>query len=363
MNPQPNDLMLIMQLLQNQNNAGNNGNPSPGEAQLPLNQAPVGNESQVAHQLLLKLIGPTGQTANTADSQTSLGAAQTPPAARVPSAPPPSVGGISVESIQPPANQNSSNAPPVEVKEPVSFVPCRARSTYPGHDSNTAYFTIPRSIKHGANLYCSHAQCRKDGVKFCYCIVCGIPVAKRNFRQRHEHAIEVSAMGLESSHNAQALPPPLLMNASSVSPAGRGPLNDSVPTTKSVPATETIQSPPVNAMNMSKPPKDAVPIESKPAAKRPMIIIDPRWERWATLLHERPSDSESDELSKWLLKVMDVSCPEGEAKHRRKKRKSSPERGDTLEVISTEGSRSPGPSTLESGIQEEGNSSSDDDSE
>lgn len=51
----------------------------------------------------------------------------------------------------------------------------------------TAYFTIPHAVKHGQDLVCSYPACAAQGVKFCYCIHCGIPVAKRNFRQRHGH--------------------------------------------------------------------------------------------------------------------------------------------------------------------------------
>lgn len=38
-----------------------------------------------------------------------------------------------------------------------------------------------------------------------------------------------------------------------------------------------------------------------------------RLTRWATLLRERPSDTQGDEMSKWLLSVLQVSNPGGES--------------------------------------------------
>jgi hypothetical protein len=38
-------------------------------------------------------------------------------------------------------------------------------------------------------LFCSHQTCRNGGVKFRFCTVCQVPVAKRNFRQRHMHGM------------------------------------------------------------------------------------------------------------------------------------------------------------------------------
>jgi hypothetical protein len=51
----------------------------------------------------------------------------------------------------------------------------------------SAHFVIPENIFHGEELFCSHQTCRNGGVKFRFCTVCQVPVAKRNFRQRHMH--------------------------------------------------------------------------------------------------------------------------------------------------------------------------------
>jgi len=45
-------------------------------------------------------------------------------------------------------------------------------------------------MKHGEELFCSYKACRNGGVKFRFCSVCQVPVAKRNFRQRHMHGID-----------------------------------------------------------------------------------------------------------------------------------------------------------------------------
>ena len=54
----------------------------------------------------------------------------------------------------------------------------------------TANFYIPRDVKHGDSLTCSYPACRAFGVKFCFCVYCNIPVAKRCFRKRHHHSEE-----------------------------------------------------------------------------------------------------------------------------------------------------------------------------
>ena len=51
-------------------------------------------------------------------------------------------------------------------------------------------------MKHGDELVCSFSPCRDDGVKFRYCSVCSVPVAKRNFRMRHHHST------MENSQNS-----------------------------------------------------------------------------------------------------------------------------------------------------------------
>ena len=52
----------------------------------------------------------------------------------------------------------------------------------------TAHYTIQVDFtKHGSELFCSHEQCRNEGIKFLYCAYCKVPVAKKSFYSRHRH--------------------------------------------------------------------------------------------------------------------------------------------------------------------------------
>jgi hypothetical protein len=67
------------------------------------------------------------------------------------------------------------------------MLPCRARGMPQDHQFAQAHFVVPQNIQHGDELVCSYSACRDAGVKFCFCTHCRIPVAKRNFRIRHNH--------------------------------------------------------------------------------------------------------------------------------------------------------------------------------
>ncbi len=71
----------------------------------------------------------------------------------------------------------------------VTIVPCRARGMPVDHNLKTAYFFIPENSEHGDELMCAYPSCRNAGVKFRYCLHCKVPVAKRNFRNRHRHGV------------------------------------------------------------------------------------------------------------------------------------------------------------------------------
>jgi hypothetical protein len=73
-------------------------------------------------------------------------------------------------------------------------------------------------MSHGEELFCSHQTCRNGGVKFRFCTVCQVPVAKRNFRKRHMHGMQDSKTprkrgkgkrSLTSQQQSFALVPPL----------------------------------------------------------------------------------------------------------------------------------------------------------
>jgi len=85
------------------------------------------------------------------------------------------------ESHKPVENNNTNKA-----KEDRTM-PCRARGMPKDHNAQTACFHIPADIAHGEGLHCSHPGCRAKGIRFRFCSVCSVPVAKRNFSTRHHH--------------------------------------------------------------------------------------------------------------------------------------------------------------------------------
>jgi len=66
-------------------------------------------------------------------------------------------------------------------------ISCRARHMPITHNEVSAYFEITSDTAHGAELCCSHPECRKNGTKFRYCAYCKVAAAKRNFITRHGH--------------------------------------------------------------------------------------------------------------------------------------------------------------------------------
>ena len=102
----------------------------------------------------------------------------------------PGVGGNNVNPSNP-SSSNNTNTDPMNKKKKKKNgklrVPCRARGLPMAHNFKSAYFIIPPNIEHGDELLCSFPLCRSAGAKFRYCLHCKVPVAKRNFRNRHKH--------------------------------------------------------------------------------------------------------------------------------------------------------------------------------
>ena len=99
-----------------------------------------------------------------------------------------------------------------------AIIPCRARGMPADHNFKTAYFVIPDGIEHGDELVCNYPACRQAGVKFRYCLHCKIPVAKRNFRNRHRHGVPGGSPGSDSEESEEE----------SVAPAGANPADGNV---------------------------------------------------------------------------------------------------------------------------------------
>jgi hypothetical protein len=175
-------------------------------------------------------------------------------------------------------------------------------------------FEIPRDVKHGENLQCSFPQCRNEGVKFCYCLICGIPVAKRNFRQRHEHAGAVAAKdkrqvrqrsnGKSHATAVDASPPPRKRQH----PQGRSHEDD--PHRNPVGQRAAEQA---HGQRNHKAPMENLVFQRR-SGLQPETFVDSsngdemdRLRRWTALLRRRPLDTQGDEMSKWLFAVLEIS--------------------------------------------------------
>ena len=147
---------------------------------------------------------------------------------------------------------------------------------------------IPETVEHGEELICSYYACRNAGIKFRYCSHCKIPVAKRNFRKRHNHGLMAPRggraavnIGADSDEEEPDTGPASVVNNGG---AGSGPANRScVP----APPLSSAGSPVISA--------DGKSIEPE------------RSSRWAELLRDRPPTGDSNAMSSWLLEVLSVS--------------------------------------------------------
>jgi len=182
----------------------------------------------------------------------------------------------------------------------VFYFPCRARGMDQGHNFDSAYFTVPDGLDHGADLYCSYRACRAEGCKFRYCAVCKAPAARRNFRKRHGHGEHPKDKGnkeetctekkeevdpQESSHETSE------KNISEV-------LHD---------ATESSKLP--EELKTDSDPVDATSVKSSKVRPRPddsyeeLLKTEDLNNCWDKLLISRPDASEKPLMDAWILKV------------------------------------------------------------
>jgi hypothetical protein len=202
-------------------------------------------------------------------------------------------------------------------------------------------------VQHGEELICSYDACRNAGIKFRYCSHCRVPVAKRNFNQRHSHglphvstvhsswtnsanapvaAAAVAATFGDEAAAAAAAPPAYANNM-----ANEGKKQKQV--FKDAPATSSSSDNMSSSQRDGVPPKREITVsgvfsgeESKKKSRKhrkkrkipkevsppllvkpnPDIPLDRQW-RWATLLGNRPDMADSDAMSAWLLQVMAIS--------------------------------------------------------
>jgi len=204
---------------------------------------------------------------------------------------------------------------------------------------------------HGENLICSYENCAALGVKFCYCAYCGIPVAKRNFRQRHDHDEKKSRQkvpkatvaavasnqkqpGEESAQssstgNQPSDPRPsssedadadgkraATQKASAEEPDADGEEDDDGDENiSSHSSSVSLGEGNPYALNAAQRPnggRDRAVIrvaESGGKVWRPGSVSIERERHWARLLYDRPEERNENDMSQWLLSVLQVSDP------------------------------------------------------
>ena len=151
-------------------------------------------------------------------------------------------------------------------------------------------------MSHGEELVCSYAACRDAGVKFCYCSKCQTPVAKRNFRVRHNHCdfvLPSSGAAADPSSpevpiSFAGLPKEYLRTLPGGNRSGGGSVVAAKPPT----------------------PMSATGTEAQPQENRPTASAhpDPRRRAWDLLLDTRPPpSSDSTALQVWLTEVLTTS--------------------------------------------------------
>jgi len=181
----------------------------------------------------------------------------------------------------------------------------------------SAYFTIPDGLDHGADLYCSYRACRAEGCKFRYCATCKAPAARRNFRKRHGHGeykprskavsskkttpaaadadadADVDAgekIMQEVFHDAGADPTPKTTPAPA--PVCRGAGADTTPKTSPDPAPDPTPAPDWRSKVRPRSGEDDEEMDS-----------DALNECWDALLKSRPDVKDGTDMDAWLLRM------------------------------------------------------------
>jgi len=197
-------------------------------------------------------------------------------------------------------------------------VPCRARGMPMDHNFKTAYFIIPEYVDHGEELICSYFGCRNAGIKFRYCTHCKVPVAKRNFRKRHKHGINLSLTKAGDSDNSDDED----VSSEKVDSGSVHEKNGAADALKQAappPPPVAIEAPSVQqeeeTANHQKPPAAAdstrsllcVEIAAANMNKESRNIAPERERLWASLLAKRPPTKDGDAVSAWLMEILSVS--------------------------------------------------------
>lgn len=209
-----------------------------------------------------------------------------------------------------------------------SRVPCRARGMPMAHNFKTAYFNIPSNVQHGDELACSFPSCRSAGAKFRYCLHCKVPVAKRNFRNRHKHGNigdKKKAAKLESPSSQESRGS---TNKDELKkPVTDEPKNEVVEQKKesaeeehlkpsSVPTAEVVVDKAASGLKFAHE-ESFNSIESAGAASGTVAISSShdasKVQQWVSLLENKPDPSDKQAMAVWMLNLMNATDGNGGA--------------------------------------------------
>mmetsp|Transcript_99081 Transcript_99081/g.285883 ORF Transcript_99081/g.285883 Transcript_99081/m.285883 type:complete len:462 (-) Transcript_99081:801-2186(-) len=189
-----------------------------------------------------------------------------------------------------------------------NMLPCRSRGMPLDHNFKNAYFIITQDTAHGEDLVCSYPECQAAGSKFRYCKVCRIPIAQRNFYQKHSHA-DILMKGKISEELKT-----VRNDINQASPSARS------ETVERFQAKHASDAFPAGSQSHLKPryregPRDdggrlqsEPPASSRPTKEEDRKKIERR-KAWMLLLYTRPRSDNEAAFSAWLMKVMAVSDP------------------------------------------------------
>ncbi|KAL7553091.1 hypothetical protein ACHAWF_018940 [Thalassiosira exigua] len=180
-------------------------------------------------------------------------------------------------------------------KKKNSRVPCRARGMPMAHNFKTAYFIIPKNIEHGDELLCSFPSCRSAGAKFRYCLHCKVPVAKRNFRNRHKHGNLLMGMDKKKAASAGKTP------ESSGAKEDRD-LSDDGKMPGKLPAEPS----PCSDDSAAKP--EAV-ADAGGATKVSVSSTHDasKVQKWVELMENKPDTNDKQAMAVWMMNLMDAT--------------------------------------------------------
>lgn len=194
---------------------------------------------------------------------------------------------------------------------------------------------ICQKTSHGSALSCSQAGCRQAGIKFLYCLHCGIPVAKKTFWKRHNHDEQPAQLKDTPIENGEH-------HSSQHIPVANVPMDDGArkreTNKRTVPSTGQESAPVKRARTCYHQPShdsrkgvSASPenssFEHSSRSSRPdrsseradvsrnlsshprsqIGSITEREEEWVVLLRSRPTPDDSPEFLDWVTRVLRTS--------------------------------------------------------